>query len=356
MATASRSNVSAGQLLRGESQDIDFIDDAYTRAVSEWSQIEALPILIVSQEAPVTPEEEPSVRSSPDADIWPPAKETTARPNADLECFIDYVKTVDLSAELPHIVCHRDRSVVTTISRKVLRLGPKSIKRKLKSERNRIFALALKGFDNGEPIHMRMLTSIFQTLRKEKGFRCGRIGCHWEEIGFQGMDPASDLRGVGILGLFQLTFFVMSPHTAQLAHDIYALSTKKNSDFPFCVMGLNLTQIALHHLRDGTLNREINRTRNPLLTFNLFYASLFMKLSELWRGRSCTVADTGFVLRDLRLRCGKSVRRSILAIAAYKGPEEQQTIASEEIVVFSDIGNIVNPEARDREEGEENLV
>lgn len=32
----------------------------------------------------------------------------------------------------------------------------------------------------------------------------GRITRQWEEIGFQGADPASDFRGAGILGLNQL--------------------------------------------------------------------------------------------------------------------------------------------------------
>lgn len=34
-----------------------------------------------------------------------------------------------------------------------------------------------------------------------------RFGSHWEEIGFQNNDPATDLRGVGVLGLLFLHYF-----------------------------------------------------------------------------------------------------------------------------------------------------
>lgn len=44
-----------------------------------------------------------------------------------------------------------------------------------------------------------MLFTIFTTLKNTD--RCLRYGQHWELIGFQGTDPATDLRGVGMLGI-----------------------------------------------------------------------------------------------------------------------------------------------------------
>lgn len=34
--------------------------------------------------------------------------------------------------------------------------------------------------------------------------RIPRFGPHWESVGFQGDDPATDLRGYGMLGLLQM--------------------------------------------------------------------------------------------------------------------------------------------------------
>lgn len=51
-----------------------------------------------------------------------------------------------------------------------------------------------------------------------------RYGLHWEKIGFQGTDPATDLRGVGILGLCQLLFLVSNGLTPQMILQLLELS------------------------------------------------------------------------------------------------------------------------------------
>ena len=49
-----------------------------------------------------------------------------------------------------------------------------------------------------------MLRTIYRQLTSTT-VDCPRYGSHWETIGFQGTDPSTDLRGVGILGLVQVT-------------------------------------------------------------------------------------------------------------------------------------------------------
>lgn len=44
-----------------------------------------------------------------------------------------------------------------------------------------------------------MLYTIYTSLKHTD--YCRRYGNHWEDIGFQGTDPASDLRGTGMLGI-----------------------------------------------------------------------------------------------------------------------------------------------------------
>jgi len=43
-------------------------------------------------------------------------------------------------------------------------------------------------------------------------------------IVFAGRDPATDLRGVGILSLLQLLYFVTEPKSQQLARTVYLMS------------------------------------------------------------------------------------------------------------------------------------
>ncbi len=44
----------------------------------------------------------------------------------------------------------------------------------------------------------------------------------------QGSDPATDLRGVGFLGLVQVLYLVMTPELLPFAGDVYALSRKED--------------------------------------------------------------------------------------------------------------------------------
>lgn len=51
-----------------------------------------------------------------------------------------------------------------------------------------------------------ILLAIYKKLRGVKP--PGRYGQHWQEIGFQGNNPATDLRSVGILGALMALYFV----------------------------------------------------------------------------------------------------------------------------------------------------
>ena len=56
-----------------------------------------------------------------------------------------------------------------------------------------------------EPLHLSMLRTIYRQLTSTT-LDCPRYGDHWQQIGFQGTDPSTDLRGVGILGLVQVKY------------------------------------------------------------------------------------------------------------------------------------------------------
>ena len=50
-----------------------------------------------------------------------------------------------------------------------------------------------------------MLKHIWTSLANKKYLRYGE---HWSEIGFQGRDPATDLRSTGILSLIHWSNFI----------------------------------------------------------------------------------------------------------------------------------------------------
>lgn len=164
-------------------------------------------------------------------------------------------------------------------------------------EGNRIVKIASQSFDNHNKFHIRCLYTIFAKLTGNVTSGLKRFGQHWEEIGFQGSDPSTDFRGVGILGLFQLTFFVVTPNICLLSKEIYDLSMDNVQHYPFAITSMNITQIALQMLRDGLLNNLINQSDSVLTIFNQIYFGTFLQFHKIWKNDKKTIMDIGFVLK-----------------------------------------------------------
>jgi hypothetical protein len=62
--------------------------------------------------------------------------------------------------------------------------GPPRLDGPLVSQRERLFAIAKMPFDDAEPMHVRMLQSIFRRFTGVTG-SVQRYGSHWEDLGFQ---------------------------------------------------------------------------------------------------------------------------------------------------------------------------
>ncbi|KAH9513261.1 ELMO domain-containing protein 3 [Bulinus truncatus] len=174
--------------------------------------------------------------------------------------------------------------------------GPPKLHRDLLPQRDLLFCIAATSFQNDNVIHNQVLQTIYRCLTGSK-FECQRYGSHWEEIGFQGQDPATDLRGSGMLALLHILSFLRDSSTKELARDIYKLSLHPTQNFPFCVMGINLTRICLHILREDIVNKECNKRKDVVGTMNCIYASLFLHLYNKWK-KGKTIVDSGFILSD----------------------------------------------------------
>ena len=87
-----------------------------------------------------------------------------------------------------------------------------------RDQRDRTMAVARLALDPNDDTHERMLMAIYCTLTGDATWP-PRYGAHWEVVGFQGNDPATDLRGVGMLGLLQMLSFV--EHHGDMARRIH---------------------------------------------------------------------------------------------------------------------------------------
>ena len=136
-------------------------------------------------------------------------------------------------------------------------------------------------------LHERLLVSLYRGLCGEA--ECPPVfGSHWEGVGFQGQDPATDVRGGGVFGALQLLRFVQEERP--LALRLFALSTDAVQHFPFCVVGLNLSGFVLTALRSGLLHGDCNRTGDVWRSCHRLFTASMAAFFQQWKEQSATIS------------------------------------------------------------------
>uniref|UniRef100_UPI00398F1D00 ELMO domain-containing protein 3 n=1 Tax=Pristiophorus japonicus TaxID=55135 RepID=UPI00398F1D00 len=194
--------------------------------------------------------------------------------------------------------------------------GPPRLHKELQEERDLVFAIGQCSLDNEQKVHIRVLQTIYKKLTGAK-FDCARYGSHWEQLGFQGTDPGTDLRGTGFLGLMHALYIVMDLQTLPLARDIYKLSQHPTQNFPFCLMSINITRITIQALREECLSKECNRRQQVIGVLNDFYVAAFLHLYQIWKTQHKTISDSGFVLKEVELVAKKNPKQLLKRLETY---------------------------------------
>uniref|UniRef100_A0A7N5K5H1 ELMO domain containing 3 n=1 Tax=Ailuropoda melanoleuca TaxID=9646 RepID=A0A7N5K5H1_AILME len=209
---------------------------------------------------------------------------------------LQHFQTVDLSSFKKRIQPTIRRTGLAALRHCLF--GPPKLHQGLREERDLVLTIAQCGLDSQDPVHGRVLQTIYRKLTGSK-FDCALHGDHWEDLGFQGANPATDLRGAGFLALLHLLYLVMDSKTLLMAQEIFRLSHHHIQQFPFCLMSVNITRIAIQALREECLSRECNRQQKVIPVVNSFYAATFLRLAHVWRTQQKTIADSGFVLKGV---------------------------------------------------------
>ncbi|XP_078602842.1 ELMO domain-containing protein 2-like [Branchiostoma floridae x Branchiostoma japonicum] len=133
--------------------------------------------------------------------------------------------------------------------------------------------------DNQE--HENMLLQLWDHLMPDTSLE-SRITKQWGDIGFQGDDPRTDFRGMGMLGLHNLFFF--ADQQSELARQVLQHSHHPQYGYSFAIVGINITSLAYSLLVRGKLRTHFYNFPSPpkLNHFHLLYCHLLVEFDKFW--------------------------------------------------------------------------
>jgi len=136
-------------------------------------------------------------------------------------------------------------------------------------------------FERDNIEHVSFLSALWKNLKPDQPIP-SIPDSKWSDLGFQGTDPGTDFRGMGLLGLKQLVDFTKSE--SKLALEIFSGSdVGGNFWFPFAVVGINITSFQNLLLNSNQLDALLYDASGPIeLAYNKIYAEIFNLFNRSW--------------------------------------------------------------------------
>ncbi|XP_036620335.1 ELMO domain-containing protein 2 [Trichosurus vulpecula] len=137
-------------------------------------------------------------------------------------------------------------------------------------------------YDSNNQHHEELLMKLWSLLMPNEKLKA-RITKQWSDIGFQGDDPKTDFRGMGLLGLVNLVYF--SENYTSEAHRILSHSNHPILGYSYAIVGINLTEMAYSLLKNNALKFHFYNSvpGSPAMEhFHQFYCYLFCEFDKFW--------------------------------------------------------------------------
>ncbi|XP_032661189.1 ELMO domain-containing protein 2 isoform X2 [Chelonoidis abingdonii] len=137
-------------------------------------------------------------------------------------------------------------------------------------------------YDSDNEEHEKQLIQLWNLLMPHENLKA-RITKQWCDIGFQGDDPKTDFRGMGMLGLVNLVYF--SKHYTSEARQILSHSNHAKLGYSYAIVGINLTEMAYSLLKSGALKSHLYNLVPGLPQmehFHQFYCYLVYEFDKFW--------------------------------------------------------------------------
>ncbi|XP_061484652.1 ELMO domain-containing protein 1 isoform X1 [Rhineura floridana] len=162
-------------------------------------------------------------------------------------------------------------------------------------------------YDSEDPHHEEMLLKLWKCLQPDSPLEA-RISKQWCEIGFQGDDPKTDFRGMGLLGLYNLLYFAerdaaaaqqilsdsLQPKYREVTKEELSKLSKaewekkkfnKAIGYSFAIVGINITDLAYNLLVSGALKTHFYNVAPEAPTLSHFqqtFCYLMHEFHKFW--------------------------------------------------------------------------
>lgn len=137
-------------------------------------------------------------------------------------------------------------------------------------------------FSSDNPEHEAMLLKLWDMLMPTVKLE-SRITKQWGDIGFQGDDPKTDFRGMGLLGLINLLFF--SENYTEEARQVLSHANHPKLGYSYAIVGINLTEMAYSLLKSGVLKPHFYNAvmgSPEVQHFHQLYCYLAYQFDKFW--------------------------------------------------------------------------
>ncbi|KAF9954424.1 hypothetical protein BGZ72_004607 [Mortierella alpina] len=175
-------------------------------------------------------------------------------------------------------------------------------------------------YDSTNPTHERKLLLLWDLLCPQEKLSA-RYTKQWTEIGFQGKDPATDFRGMGMLGLDDLVYYakyypISSKHALECSHDDV-------SWYSFAIVGINITAFAVQTLRTRQLQYYLFLNGTDRSVYHELYCYLFHRFNGYWSALDPkpSIMDFERVFADFKIMMEKQLARRKLMMLRFDTKE-----------------------------------
>lgn len=152
---------------------------------------------------------------------------------------------------------------------------------------NEIEELRLRKFSFDNLHDSELIFDVWSSLKGSEDKLDNKITKRWSEIGFQGMDPSTDFRGMGMLSLLNLHYF--STNKSEQARQVYNKSLHPKHGYPFSIVGISITSW-VYKLLNGSYLKTHFYNDSELLSvasinlenFHKIYCVLFVEFDQYW--------------------------------------------------------------------------